>query len=125
FQVSGTITLNGTQLPAFTDAATTSITGPSGGITLDAHGASRIFQVNSGASAGLTGLTLANGSAGAGDGGAIYNSGALALKDCTLTGNSAGNQGGGIANSGSLSLDDCTLSSNFAGNEGGGLFNGG
>src|SRR5262245_25784763 len=42
FQVSGTITLNGTQLPGFTDAATTTVTGT---VTLDAHGARRILQV--------------------------------------------------------------------------------
>src|SRR5215475_9768752 len=53
FQVAGTISLNGSELPVFTDSATTAIAGPSGGVTLDAHGASRIFQVNAGATVGL------------------------------------------------------------------------
>ncbi len=134
FQVTGTISLNGSQLPAFTDDATTAITGPSGGITLDAHGASRIFEVNAGATASLTGLTLANGSAL--DGGAgIYNQGTMSLTNVTLSGNTAafagdffntvvGGNGGGIRNDGTLSLTNCTVSGNTA-IDGGGIWNDG
>jgi hypothetical protein len=118
FQVSGTISLNGTPLPAFTDAAMTTVTGA---VTLDAHGASRILQVSAGASAGLNRLTLAHGSAG--DGGAIANSGTLALTGCTLSGNSANSFGGGLFNAGSASLSNCTLSGNVATDNGGGITN--
>src|SRR5262249_10648117 len=121
FAVSGTISLNGSQLPTITDDLT--IAGPTAGLTLDAHGASRIFQVSAGASVGLDRLTLANGSAR--DGGAgIWNDGTLALANCTLSGNSAafadafahsvGGDGGGIRNDGTLALADCTLSGNTA-----------
>src|SRR5262249_55952830 len=54
FQVSGTISLKGGDLPAFIDAATTTITGPSGGLKLDAHHASRIFRVGTGATVHLS-----------------------------------------------------------------------
>jgi hypothetical protein len=118
FQVSGTISLKGGNLPAFTDAARTSVTGPAGGLTLDAHGTSRIFQVNLGASAALRGLTLANGSAD--QGGGIYNSGTLSLTDCTLSHNAASGTGGGIYNTGTLSLTSCTLAGN-AGHSGGAI----
>jgi CSLREA domain-containing protein len=145
FAVAGTITLTG-PLPALTDAATTTITGPAGGITLDAHGASGILQVNAGASVSLSGLTLANGSApdggailnagtltltndtltdnsASGSGGGIDNVGALTLSNCTLTGNSASVSGGGIANSGALTVSNCTLTGNSASGSGGGIAN--
>src|SRR5262249_55787113 len=101
FQVSGTISLNGSELPLFTDAATQTTTGPSGGITLAAHGASRILEVNAGASVVLSYLTLANGRArgadgadgavgqfpgngGAGEGGAIFvGGGSVTLNNST------------------------------------------
>src|SRR5262249_44552470 len=57
FRVTGTISLNGSQLPTITDDLT--ITGPSGGATLDADparqffGVSRIFEVSAGATASL------------------------------------------------------------------------
>ena len=122
FQVTGTIALAGGLLPAFTDSATTTVTGPSGGITLDAHRASGIFQVNRGAAVGLTGLTLANGSAGGG--GRIFNYGTLALTSCTLSGNDVGYfGGGGINNRGTLTLTNSTLSGNTAGFGGGGVAN--
>jgi hypothetical protein len=47
------ITFNGSQLPAFTNAATTMLTGPSCGVTLDAQAASRIFLVEAGAAGAL------------------------------------------------------------------------
>jgi hypothetical protein len=144
FAVSGTVSLNGTQLPALTHDLT--ITGPTAGLAVDAHGASRIFQVNAGATVGLSGLALANGSAF--DGGGIVNFGTLSLTSCTLAGNAAGQDGGGIENqggtlsltrcalagnsasrlgggiasNGTLALTNCTLSGNSAGSDGGGIF---
>src|SRR5262249_49413834 len=116
FAVGGTITLGGGQLPAFTDTATTTV---SGWGTPDAHSASRIFQVNFGAGVGLTRLTLANGkTSGVAGGGGILNSGRLSLTGCTLTRNSASSDGGGIENHGALALTNCTLYGNSASHDG-------
>jgi CSLREA domain-containing protein len=105
FALSGTITLDATQLPTITGELT--ITGPTGGLTIDAHnGRSGILQVNAGATVGLTGLTLANGTAYTG--GAIDNEGSLTLTGCTLSGNRAA-FGGGVLNNGTLALLDSTL----------------
>src|SRR5262249_35092514 len=116
FAVAGTISLGGTQLPAISSDLT--IAGPAGGLTIDARGASRIFQVSAGA-VSLNGLTLANGSADSGGG--ISNAATLALTDCTLAVNFASYQGGGIDNGGALSLTNCTLTGNVAGSIGGGI----
>ncbi len=146
FQISGTVSLSG-QLPAFTDAATTTVIGPSGGITLDAHGASGILVVQPGASVALTGLTLAHGNGF--QGGGVFNDGTLSLTNCIISGNTAGLDGGiyndysgtltlanctvsgnsassaaGIWNSGTLTLTNSTLSGNNA-SAGGGIINGG
>jgi hypothetical protein len=122
FQVAGTVILNGTALPPISDDLT--ITAPAAGLTVDAHQGSRIFQVNAGATVGLSGLALANGSAS--DGGGIVNFGTLALTDCTLAGNASGNDGGAIENQGgTLALTRCTLSGNSAGSDGGGILSAG
>ena len=145
FAVSGTISLDGTPLPAITDALT--IIGPTGGVTLDAHGAGRILQVNAGATVSISGLTFANGSADDGaavlnygtltlassalidnaataDGGAIDNAGTLTLTDSTLAANSAGTSGGAIWNDGMLTVTNSTLAGNAAGGSGGGIASG-
>ena len=110
FQVSGTILLSGSELPAISDDLT--ITAPAAGLTVDAHGASRILEVNASVSVGLSGLTLVNGSAD--EGGGIFNNGTLSLTACTLSGNLA-RVGGGIYNNGGiLGLDHVTLDSNTA-----------
>ena len=54
-------------------------------------------------------------------GGGIFNTGTLALTNCSLTGNTA-NLGGGIANTGTLALANCSLTGNTAGS-GGGIIN--
>ena len=90
-----------------------------GGITIDANGAvnsHRVLQVESGATVGLSTLTLIGGKTSDGfdapdgfggfggsgaNGGGIHNSGALTLTGCTLTGNATGNGGaGGLGASG-------------------------
>jgi CSLREA domain-containing protein len=118
FAVSGTISLGGTQLPTITSDLT--ITGPAAGLTIDAHGASRILQVSAGVTVGLSGLTLADGSANLGGG--VYNAGSLSLTNCTLSGNSAA-YGGGIDNIGTLALTNSTLTGNSASGVGGGINN--
>src|SRR5262249_43243476 len=91
--LTGTLRLALGQLPALTDDTT--LTGPGADrLTIDAHGASRVLQVNAGATVSLSGLTLANGSSPSGGG--IYNTGVLTLTNCTLSGNTATGEGGGI-----------------------------
>jgi fibronectin-binding autotransporter adhesin len=110
FQVSGTISLSGSELPAISDDLT--ITAPAAGLTVDAHQASRILEVNAGATVGLSGLTLVNGVAD--EGGGIFNSGSLSLTACTLSGNLARLGGGIFNNGGTLGLEHVTLDSNTA-----------
>jgi len=115
----GTITLDGSILPAL--SGTLTITGPTGGITLDANHNSRILTISGGVTASLSGLTLSNGVA-VHTGGGILNNGTLMLTSCTLSGNAVASSGGGIANKGSITLTDCTLSGN-SGFLGGALVN--
>ncbi len=87
-----------------------------GQVTLDGDN-TRIFQVDSGVQATLTGLTIQDGNAGQyGDGGAIYNeNGSLTVSYCTLSSNQTGEDGAGGAiynDSGSLTVSYSTLSSN-------------
>ena len=89
----------------------------------------RIFDIASASiSVTLSGLTIANGSAGGGlYGGGILNYGTLALANSTLSGNSA-LVGGGIYNSnGTLTVANTTLSGNTTTNTGffggGGIYN--
>jgi hypothetical protein len=98
------------------------ITGPAKALIVNGGGESRVFDVDSGVAAAISGLTIAGGSSSL-DGGGLYNSGKTTLTDCTITGNSAKSDGGGVANDGSATLTDCTISGNSAGNDGGGLYN--
>lgn len=93
---------------------------------VDGGHAVRVFVVNSGVTATLERLTIANGNAGSGDGGAILNNGTLTVILATITGSSARN-GGGIDNTGTLTMAACTVANNTvpAGNAGGGIANSG
>jgi RHS repeat-associated protein len=120
--VQGQIELSG--------AGTGTITIDGGGaITISGAGASRIFQIDTGVQATLTGLTIEDGLAQNANGGGILNKGTLNLSDATLTGNTAtqfranGGSGGGIYNSsGNLTLTQVTLIDNWS-NLGGGMYN--
>jgi hypothetical protein len=87
-----------------------------------------IFTVPSGVKgASLNNLTLANGSNPSGNGGAVDNSGALSVFNCTFANNSAA-AGGAIANgdggsSASLTIQGSTFTGNTAGTGGGALMN--
>ncbi|HLJ76608.1 MAG TPA: choice-of-anchor Q domain-containing protein, partial [Acidobacteriaceae bacterium] len=126
-----TITL-GSELPAI--AGNTTIIGPGANqLSISGANASRAFYVSTG-SLSLYGLTLTNGNAAGysdgtgGFGGAVFNSGMLAVNNVQFTGNSAGTttgaEGGAIYNdSGTiLGLTDSTFSNNTAG-KGSALFN--
>jgi hypothetical protein len=114
-------------------AATTTIAGPGATLlTVNASGASRVFEVQDGPAA-ISGLTITGGTADVGGG--LYNSGGtLSLTDCTVSGNTAtlsGNNatagGGGLATiaGGTTTLTRVTVSGNTASGNGGGLYNDG
>ncbi|MEM9352606.1 MAG: choice-of-anchor Q domain-containing protein [Planctomycetota bacterium] len=127
---AGTITLNSLNGQiAFNDDAY--LVGPgSSALTVSADDNSRVFQVNTGADVTIDGLTIADGDAGTGNGGAILSTGELTLVDSVVRNSSAAN-GGGVHQSGggasrSLTVSGSTIHSNTATqnatSKGGGLF---
>ena len=107
-------------------------------LTVSGNDASRIFEVNSGVTLNISGLTIANGKvsgSGTNHGGGIINAGTLTVTNSTLSDNSVSgssgsfNAGGGIYNSGTLNIVSSTLSHNSASggchSDGGGIFNDG
>ena len=93
---------------------------------------SRVFFINSGVTASISGLTIRDASMTntypAASGAGIYNAGTLTLSACLVSNNLAaseailnslgtysGGDGGGIFNSGTLRLDHCTVANNSAG----------
>src|SRR5262249_15154715 len=119
FSVAGTIDLQ-SPLPDLKNSI--SIQGPgAGSLTVEeaplTSFSSAIVTVDSGQTASLSGLTIANGNQGG-----IANQGTLTVKTCTITGNSSPFFGGGIFNDfGKLTVNDSTISGNTAG----GKYNGG
>ena len=89
-------------------------------MTISGGGYSSVFEVDSGVTATLSGLSISDGKT-AGNGGGLENYGAVTITDCTISGNVAGGNGGGVDNQGSATLTNCTLSGNSAINNGGGL----
>jgi hypothetical protein len=106
---AGSITINGSNL-----------------VTINGLGANRIFQVDPGVHATLSGLTIKSGNASAGNGGGILDEGVLTLNNnCNLIGNSAYN-GGAIYNMGTLIVNPGTFfGANTANNMGGAIYNNG
>jgi Matrixin/PKD domain/Right handed beta helix region/Periplasmic copper-binding protein (NosD) len=122
FNTAQTITLTTGQL-ILTDSATTTITGKGANLlSVSGNNASRVFQVNAGATAAMSGLTITGGNSATGGG--ISNNGTLSLSNFIVSGNTAssGFGGGGIVNNGALTLTDGTISGNTAPNRGGGGF---
>jgi CSLREA domain-containing protein len=116
FSVSGTITLTRGQL-GLTDSALTTINGANT-ITISGNNAGRIFQIGSGATVELNGLTLTGGNAtvyAVKDGGDIFSQGAiLTVNNSTFSGSSA-RYGGAIVNyDGILTVNNSTFSGNSA-----------
>jgi trimeric autotransporter adhesin len=131
FAVTGTINLLGA-LPALTQSMT--ITGPgASSLVVDGGGAVQVFNVGTGITVTISGLTIQNGLGSASGGGGVANSGTLTLSSCLVAGNgiaSGFGMGGAIYNLGTLAINQCTVSNNTAvgasGNgNGGGLYNGG
>ena len=106
----GTITLTST----LTISTSVTISGPSSGsgVTVSGGGLVRVFIVNSGATVGISSLTIVNGATTNDVGGGILNNGNLVLASSTISGNSAtgnGGNGGGIFNVGTLTLTNLHL----------------
>jgi hypothetical protein len=113
--LTGTITLNGTQL-TITDELT--ITGPGAAqLAVSGNHTSRVFEIESGGilwTASISGLTIRDGVVAAGEaGGGILNHATLAVEDCIISGNTAGG-GAGIYNRGTLTVTGSTFSGNTA-----------
>jgi hypothetical protein len=93
----------------------------------------RIFNVVSGVTVTISGLTVSNGvlngTTNNHEGGGIFNAGTLTVANSTISGNSAtglpNNAGGGISNTGTLTISASTISGNMANNNasGGGIHN--
>ncbi len=115
-----TITLGATLELAET-AGPEVIDGPgAGAATVSGGGTVRVFQVDNGVTASLSGLTISGGST-TGLGGGVSNGGTIALTNCTVSGNSAGDSGGGISSDGTTTLTSCTVSDNTSDKFGGGI----
>jgi Right handed beta helix region len=133
FSTPQTITLeNGNQLDMSNVKGTQTIIGPAAGVTINAAGNSRVFEVHAGVTASISALTITGGGGTADRGGGLLNFGNLTLTNCTVTGNTASRNssgllgnGGGVANYGTVTLADCKISGNTAANNGGALFNNG
>jgi CSLREA domain-containing protein len=128
FTVSGTITVtqsNGVLTITNSSPGSLTIDGTGQTITVDGNHASTGFIVNTGATANLNLLTIANGQ-GNGDGAGIFSFGALTVTNCTFSGNVAPGSGGAIQNfGGTLTVSNSTFSGNSSNFVGGAIANGG
>jgi hypothetical protein len=118
-----TITLGGTELPQIT-AYSTTIQGPSGGITVDANQLSRVFNVSA-TDARISGLTVTHGKTAGPGGGIFLQAGQLTLSNAVVTGNTTtggtGHGAGIYVYSGNLTVKSSTISENHASAYGGGI----
>ena len=117
-----TLTLGPLELTDTTGVAT--ITGLGANqLTIDGDHSFQTFYIDSGVTASISGLTLADGDAANSSGGTIWNQGSLSISDCIVAGNSATEWGGAINNwIGSMTSTNCTVSGNRASGAGG-IFN--
>jgi CSLREA domain-containing protein len=109
-------------IPAGYSPGTTQIIGDGAATTIiDANGIDRVASIDGGRTLSLTGLTLRNGFT-LGEGGAIYNHGALTLNRVTIE-SSLAQFGGAIYSHGGVTLIESTIASNHSSRNGGGLYN--
>jgi len=128
--VTGTINLYaGTNTPLPSIPGNLDLFGP-GSSNLTVSGANSqtvgsVFTVTS-LNAAISGITIANGNAGANYGGGLSNntSGILTVTNCTISGNMTSGYGGGIANeAGTIIVNSSTLSGGNTASYGGGIYN--
>jgi len=112
FTVAGTITL-ASALPTITD--NTTITGPGTNLlTISGNNTVRVFTVEAATTNTISSLTIANGRAtNYANGAGIANAGKLTVLDCALVNNqNFGGWGGAVFNSGTLAVTNSTFSEN-------------
>ena len=105
------------QLELSDQTGTETITGPRAGVTIKGNYTTpgvtnSIFEIEPGATATLSGLTITGGNNPI-FGGGVDDYGTATLIDCTISGNPGG--GGFVNNFSSATLIDCTISDNSAG----------
>ena len=89
-------------------------------MTVSGGGTSRVFEINSGVTVSMSGLTITGGHAPRGAG--VYNlGGTLTMNDCTISNNTSPAGAGGLGGLGTQTLTNCTVSGNTAAGDGGGL----
>lgn len=81
---------------------------------IDGNTSDRVFHVLSGGNLTLNDVTVQNGSAPAGQGGGIYNQGGTFTLDQATISNNTSSDGGGLYNTGTMELRNCVVSSNTA-----------
>jgi hypothetical protein len=108
-----------------------SIVGPgTAALAVSGNNQSRIFQIDSGATVSVSGVTIEDGSA-ATEGGGVLNDGNITLTNVALsdntvsTGSDGGAGGGGLANESTATVTDSTVTGNTATSTGYGAFGGG
>jgi hypothetical protein len=117
--LSSTLALSDTHGPEVIDGPGANL------VTVSGNAAVAVLLVDSGVTATLSGLTIADGMTSA-DGGGVVNEGNLTVTNCTISGNSSSSDvsiGGGIFNDGAakLTVNDSTIAQNDAGDFGGGI----
>ena len=102
------------------------IIGPAAGVTVNAGGNSRVFEINAGVTASFSRLTISGGGGTADRGGGvlILDGANVTLTNCTIDGNMVHTKyggkeahlavGGGVANYGTMTMANCTVSNNTA-----------
>jgi len=90
---------------------------------IDGGALDRVFEILSGNTVEISGVTIRNGAHS--NGGGIRNGGTLTLTDSVVTGNTTSHSGGGIYNVGTLVLNDSTVSDNVSSTAGQGQGPGG
>ncbi len=99
----------------------------SGSVTINAASgfSDRIFHILGG-SVTISGVTIKGGNV-AGEGGGIYNKGALTLASSVVSNNKASARGGGVFNAaaGTLTVNNSAIANNTARDQGGGVYNAG
>jgi fibronectin type 3 domain-containing protein len=118
------IDLNGNALTLDDTSGTLTIQGPGANLlSIDAQGLSSALNIDSGSTASIDGLTIANGHSTYGGG--ISNTGTLTITNSTVSDNFASEYGGGIFNYGPLTITNSLISGNTAdgGRGGGGISN--